>query len=125
MILIPLLGRRPAGQLCRHAADAGQICSTSALLNEIVMTADSAGFPSMVHPESTGIDPVLVDFVVDDPLGRPEQFGRLALISLRAHEGIDDEGPLVGVHETRQGRHRTAFHGLRFHDFPPRLVILK
>ena len=94
-------------------------------MNEIVMTAVSAGSPSISHPESTGIDPVLVDLVVDHSLGRTEQFGRLALISLRAHEGVDDECPLVGVHETRQRRHRPAFDGLRFHDFPPRLVIVE
>jgi hypothetical protein len=94
-------------------------------MNEIVIAASFAGCASLVHPETAGIDPVFVDLVVNHPLGRPEQFGRLALISLRAHEGIDDEGPFVGVHETRQGRHRPAFYGLRFHDFPPRLVIVE
>ena len=89
------------------------------------MTAASTEEASISHPESARVDPILVDLVVDHPLGCPEQFGRLALISLCAYEGIDDESPLVSIHEAGKGRYGPAIHGLRFHDFPPRLVIVE
>jgi hypothetical protein len=95
------------------------------VVHKIVMISHPRSFLLAMHPETVRVDPVLVNLVVDHPLGCAQQFGGLALISQRTHERVDDEGPFIGVHETGKARDRLAFHFLYFHDFPPRLVIVE
>ena len=94
-------------------------------VHKIVMISRPRSFLLAMHPETARVDPVLVNLVVDHPLGCAQQFSGLALISLRTHERVDDEGPFIRVHETGKARDRMAFHFLYFHDFPPRLVIVE
>jgi hypothetical protein len=83
-----------------------------------------AGRDLISHPETSRIDSELVYLVMNDALGCAQEFGSLTLVSLCAHEGVDNESPLISVHQTSQGRHIPASHFIRFHDFSPRLVIV-